>query len=203
MEQGLQNIMRAYGLLDDITPLPYDCGALCGRRCCRPDCRVAGSHAVSGERIAVGGMWLLPGERLLCDSNDFSITTLPNGDFLSCANRCDRKKRPFSCRIFPYFPALSKREDGSWRIRCRADPRGYGVCPLLNKRFPARVSLDFRRQVVRAARILVSDPVVAADLFATSAFLSDLCEMYEKFGRLTPYRNGRPSKSFLRFGLKP
>lgn len=154
-------ILQAYRLLETTTPLPIDCGTLCAHACCQGD-----EHT---------GMWLLPGEEaLLKDETDFSI--LPCEDnaghpMLVCKGRCDRKKRPFACRIFPLFPLVKETEKGGIRIEIIVDPRAGIVCPLRDKEMTA---FRFRRRVRQAAIVLLGDPALRRYLIETGAFLEEL-----------------------------
>lgn len=88
---------RAYRLLDDVTPRRFNCGTLCGAACC---------HNLSKSGDTETGMLLLPFEKdylqhagaagysYLCDSNR------EEPDMLICSGLCDRRFRPFACRIF-------------------------------------------------------------------------------------------------------
>lgn len=126
------------------TPLPFDCGTLCGGACCRdtePD----------------SGMYLFPREEQLYTAKD-SWASLCDTDFfyqkgtcaklLQCPGRCNRNKRPLACRIFPLVPYI---KDGACRVVM--DPRAKWMCPLTT------LSLDdlapeFVHQVKAAARLL-------------------------------------------------
>ena len=58
MNDKIYLIKKAYELLDRVTPLTYDCGKLCGGRCCKGDGNT--------------GMWLFPyEEEILKDIDSF------------------------------------------------------------------------------------------------------------------------------------
>ena len=148
---------RAYALLEDITPLTTDCGAVCGGRCCR-------------ESADSEGMLLFPGEEALLADTDFTIRPADGGLLLTCGGSCDRRKRPLACRMFPLFPVLT--EEG--RVKAVYDPRGYRMCPLVRE--CAHVPLDraFVRAVRRAGRVLTTDPACAAFLRLQSEEIAEL-----------------------------
>ena len=104
-----------YKLLENSTPIGVDCGQLCGGACCEGD----------GET----GMYLFPFEECMYDGTEDWIKIYDN-DFIFrgkpvkiaiCNGRCNRKKRPLSCRIFPLFKC-----DGV----LKNDPRAVHICPL-------------------------------------------------------------------------
>ena len=104
-----------YSLLDDVTPLKVDCGALCDGACCRGD---------------DAGMYLFPHEEVMYSGREkwmeiYDSEVLLRGEplkILVCKGKCDRKKRPLSCRIFPFFVGA----DGKVCI----DKRANAMCPL-------------------------------------------------------------------------
>ena len=148
---------RAYALLEDITPLTTDCGAVCDGRCCR-------------ESADSEGMLLFPGEEALLAGTDFTIRPADGGYLLTCDGTCDRRLRPLACRIFPLFPILT--EEG--RVRAVYDPRGWRMCPLVRECAHVPLDRDFVRAVRRAGRILASDPACAAFLRLQSEEIADL-----------------------------
>ncbi len=112
-----------YSLLDNVTPLKTDCGALCDGACCKGD---------------DAGMYLFPYEEVMYTEKEkwmeiYESDILLRGEpikILVCKGRCDRKKRPLSCRIFPLF--LNK--DGEVSL----DSRANAMCPLVQN----KLSLD-------------------------------------------------------------
>ena len=135
---------RLYALFDGVTPLAKDCGALCGKACCR-----------GGDDL---GMLLFPGEPAALPVKE------QNGRrFVLCGGVCARADRPLACRIFPLFPALSP--DGA--VRAVPDARGYPVCPLARRFSSVRFDPAFIQNVEAAGCLLAQDP-------ACRAFLSEL-----------------------------
>ena len=154
----MNNVLeRAYALLEEVTPLTTDCGAVCDGRCCR-------------ESADSEGMLLFPGEEVLLADAGYTIRPAEGGYLLTCDGTCDRALRPLACRIFPLFPILT--EEG--RVKAVYDPRGWRMCPLVRE--CAHVPLDraFVRTVRRVGRILSTDPACAAFLRQNSEEITDL-----------------------------
>lgn len=154
----MSNVLeRAYALLEEVTPLAADCGAVCDGRCCR-------------ESADSEGMLLFPGEETLLADADFTIRPADGGWLLTCDGVCDRALRPLACRIFPLFPVLT--EEG--RVRAVYDPRGWRMCPLVRECAHVPLRRDFVRAVRRVGRILSADPACAAFLRMQSEEIADL-----------------------------
>ena len=140
---------RAYAAVGALTPLPVDCGLLCGAACCK-DRKESGCgeeygmllfpgeagrfHGVGGFRLEhvdymAGRAWML-----FCD--------------LGCG--CVRRLRPLACRVFPLAPHVG--EGG--RVVARPDPRARAICPLADG---GRLDPRFTRAVGRAFRELAQD----------------------------------------------
>lgn len=151
------HLERAYALLEDLTPLTTDCGAVCDGRCCH-------------ESADSQGMLLFPGEETLLADAGYTITPADGGYLLTCDGTCDRTRRPLSCRIFPLFPYVT--EDG--RVRAVYDPRGYRLCPLVRECAHVPLDRDFVRAVRMAGRILMADPACAAFLRQNSREIDEL-----------------------------
>lgn len=140
-------LFRAAAVLEGVTPLKRDCGAVCDAACCR-ECDPQGGAS---------GMRLFPGETAAVG---FTIADTPSGRLLLCGGRCAREERPLACRLFPLFPYLGA--DG--RIRAVYDPRAYRVCPLVRLRERVPLDRDFVRAVRRAGRILAAEETLRAYL---------------------------------------
>lgn len=130
-----KTIAAALNLIKDLTPLSQDCGKLCGGACCRPD------------ENGAGGMYLFPGERW-----DGPILPGDIAPIAVCDGHCDRARRPLACRIFPLTPVLS---GGIWTLRM--DARARAMCPLASSGVKG-VQRPFARAVIRAIRLIASDP---------------------------------------------
>ena len=148
---------RAYALLEELTPLTTDCGAVCGGRCCQ-------------ESADSEGMLLFPGEETLLAGEGYTIRPADGGYLLTCNGTCNRSRRPLACRIFPLFPIVT--EEG--RVKAVYDPRGYRMCPLVRECAHVPLDRDFVRAVRMAGRVLMEDPAQAAFLRQNSQEIAEL-----------------------------
>lgn len=114
---------QAYKMLEDLTPIPVDCGELCNAACCSDNFE-DGSEA---------GMYLYYGEEVMLES--YKGIKIENSDFkygnetakiAICNGVCNRSFRPLSCRIFPLIPY--KKENSPLTVII--DPRAKSMCPL-------------------------------------------------------------------------
>ena len=157
---GLEAVIAARALLENVTPLRQDCGRICGGACCACD--------EDGQ----GGMLLFPGEEALYDPlpAGFAITdddaVIKGGKLLTCLGSCNRSDRPLSCRLFPLLPT----EKGA-----KLDRRGWAVCPLMEWG-KAGLSREFVEAVSQAGKILYACPEHAAFLSAIHAFNDQLAK---------------------------
>ena len=140
---------KLYGLFDDVTPLKKDCGAVCGRACCKGD--------------AATGMRLFPHEKT-------ALRTVENDGarFALCGGECSRGERPLSCRIFPFFPAI----DDAGSVKVIVDPRAEAVCPLARHSEHIAFRRIFLRRMHAAANLLYAVP-------ECRAFLREITEEIE------------------------
>ncbi|MFZ5817658.1 MAG: hypothetical protein ACOY93_20585 [Bacillota bacterium] len=153
-------IEEARRILADLTPLPFDCGRLCGHKCC--------TDFAPNE-----GVYLLPGELPLFDgSEDFTRWQFHRTDeyefapgweerydaipFLQCTKLCaeQREKRPFECRTYPLLPYLH--EDG--RLEMRYSFLATGLCPLTERFRLEELQPAFVEAAGEAWRVLLQDP---------------------------------------------
>ena len=139
-------LKQARDILENLTPLKSDCGQYCGSACCKDN----------GE--AGSGVWLLPGE-----GADFAPEFLKPGRLpvagktvvtLYCGAACDRKKRPYLCRIFPLVPYYSEKKQ-AWSVRM--DRRAAQICPLFSMGTKA-LCPAFTEGVRQSVQLLASDP---------------------------------------------
>lgn len=143
-------ILKCYKILENETPLESDCGKICENKCCKGD-----------ENI---GMLLFPGEEKLIDEN-MKIRVTENGDKIAvCNGKCDRSKRPLSCRIYPFFP-LIKEFRGKARIKIIFDLRAD--CPLSSNEY--EFNKGFLRQLKRVGKYLLLNE-------KTKKMYIDLCD---------------------------
>ena len=152
---------RAYVRLGHITPIPADCGQLCGKRCCK------------GRED--DGMILFPGEN--CFPPSFHITDRTiNGHpirFAVCTGQCRREARPLSCRIYPFAPYL----DETGTLSVIPDPRAKYVCPLLSESALPLIDRRFRKAVLGVFTLLLDVDGMRPMLAAYSRMLDD----YKRF----------------------
>ena len=143
-------ILKCYKILENETPLEFDCGKICENKCCKGD-----------ENT---GMLLFPGEEKLIDEN-MKIRFTENGDKIAvCNGKCDRSKRPLSCRIYPFFP-LIKEFRGKTRIKIIFDLRAD--CPLSSNEY--EFNKEFLRQLKRVGKYLLLNE-------KTKKMYIDLCD---------------------------
>lgn len=156
---------KAYRLLANSTPLKFDCGLLCNRKCC------------SGDSNA--GMCLFPGEESMFEmQRDFLAIRsekLSDSDvlFAVCNGTCNRKYRPLSCRIFPYAPYI----DESGRLTIIEDPRARYLCPLLLGSPGIKIDKLFKRRISEVFHLLIQD----IDIKNHISLLSGTLTEYSKF----------------------
>ncbi len=108
-----------YEKLDAVSPVPFDCGEICGSICCQGD-------------DPETGLYLLPGEeKLFTDSDWKSVEETEYGIFVQCKGpeNCDRSRRPMQCRTFPLMPVID--DDGVLQVE-KSDIETPYSCPLIN-----------------------------------------------------------------------
>lgn len=150
-------IAHANQIIGDATPLPADCGKLCGAKCCRDD---------------DAGMLLFPGEAArLARTPGFEIGRIEymGGEtwLLCCEGFCNRELRPLACRIFPLAPHVEA--DGG--VTALPDPRARRMCPLADG---SCLDRRFRNAVGRALAYLGHDPRMLAFMRRLSSELDEL-----------------------------
>ena len=153
-----------YRLLDRVSPVPYDCGTLCGAACCRAE--------EPGKEM---GIYLLPGEELLHPrpedpEDDWLIwreddpeehglpCNWPNpAYFVRCKTppKCPRELRPFQCRTFPLKPFINS--DGILTLVYNLDDLPY-KCPLAWQAM--ELTEDFVKATYTVWYHLLRDPAV-------------------------------------------
>ena len=159
-------LVRARGLLENVTPLHTDCGLACGHACCRP---------MEGEMT---GMLLFPGEEAYYEGLEgYRMTETSHGTLLICSGRCDRADRPLSCRLMPLIPLV--REDG---VKIATDLRAKTVCPLARQGKDA-LSPEFVAAVREAGRILTEDDAQRAFLVRLTQQQDELKALRNQFRR--------------------
>ncbi len=153
-----KTIGKVYRILKNVTPLKTDCGVLCAGECCKGDNDT--------------GMILFPGEeKLFENSEEFVVKKTTDGkNILVCGGKCDREKRPISCRIFPLFPMLV--DD---RIYVIDDPRASGICPLIFDKM--KIKKNFERKVAKAGKILAENEETGELLLKLTDEISEIISM--------------------------
>ena len=165
--------LQLYKLFDDSTPLPADCGALCGKACC------------DGED---SGMYLFPGEKKVFALLNPAWVRIERSEFkytyndvekpvhiAFCDGACDRFQRPLACRIFPLTPYLDQAE----QLHIMIDPRAKPVCPLSAGLDIAQFDGGFVRNVKKTFILLCKNREFKAFLKAYSAYLDDFLKFYQ------------------------
>ncbi len=154
-----------YAILKDTTPLKIDCGQLCGGACCE----------VTDE---ITGMYLFPGEEAMYENmpswgefydTDFSYKG-KYVDLFTCTGKCDRERRPLSCRIFPLVPYAKKGK----KLEIRMDIRGRGMCPLATAMRVDDLSPDFVKKVTAAMKLCMANPEIREFLYELSESLDEV-----------------------------
>ncbi len=126
-------IKKAYEFLENVTPVKYDCGKICDKKCCKGNDN--------------DGMLLFPGEEeFFRESESFEVYYDGRYESLAvrCKGPCNRSERPLSCRIFPY---LIYEDVKNSKFSVAPDIRALDFCPLISEKY------DFDRKFLRALRI--------------------------------------------------
>ena len=161
-EQMKKSIEKIYKMLDEVSPVNFDCGTLCGEVCCIYD---------EGDYINQNlALYLLPGEELMYEDSDcFDLYVMSSKDLdyphtwqddvflVECKNppHCDRRIRPIQCRTFPLIPHLSKNS----RLHLIFDENEFPYeCPLITDNI--KLNEDFIKVTYNVWKILIRDPVV-------------------------------------------
>lgn len=162
-----ETVAACRDLLDRLTPLTSDCGAVCGAACCR---------TLEGDET---GMLLFPGEDAYYQERPgYRIKPSALGALLICDGHCAREDRPLSCRLFPLLPVLRGEE-----IKVAVDLRARAVCPLA--RHGVRAMQGEMIEAVRACgRLLQADP-------AQHPFLQRLTDQQDELKALMNIFGGR------------
>lgn len=151
-----------YSFLRKTTPLDFDCGKICGGKCCGADDET--------------GMLLFPGEEKFLDEN-IRVIENKNGDKIAvCDGRCDRNKRPLACRIYPLFPIIYN-EKGQYKIKVIFDIRAN--CPLSAGEY--NFTRRFIKSVKRVGKYLLLNEETADFYRELSEMIEDNTEFAKKF----------------------
>lgn len=165
MRELSRTIQVCRELLEAVTPLKKDCGAICGGVCCR---------SLEGEET---GMLLFPGEEAYyADLTGYRIVPGDAGPLLICSGTCDRADRPLSCRLFPLLPLL--REDD---VKVNIDRRAHAVCPLAVQGKRA-MDPSFVEKVRSVGASLAKDPETRPFLEKLTRMNDELLALQRAFG---------------------
>lgn len=169
-----------YRLLDRVSPVPFDCGTLCGAACC--SCEDTGTNPDDTEYEM--GIYLYPGEEKLFTGKEswlrWTMEYAEDYDFPDswqgkiyfarciCAPHCPRELRPLQCRFFPLAPHLMA--DGRL-VLIRSDLELPYGCPLISDRLPLTPS--FVKATYTVWSHLIRDPLLADLVAYDSSFRKD------------------------------
>lgn len=153
--------------LNRLTPLPFDCGRLCGGACCTGDSDTGMYLFPFEEQFYKGkrGFKIFDSELLMQNGTPIKI--------ISCTASCLRSLRPVSCRIFPLFPYFKK---GSVP-KAIIDPRAKGVCPITYPESSRYIQPSFYREVELFGRFLAKTEQGANFLESVSFVLDDYMKL--------------------------
>jgi len=157
-----RTIQKIYQRLDEVTPVDFDCGKLCGEVCCVYD-----ADETHTEELV---LYLLAGEELMYeDSPDFELYYMDSSEIryphswkdniylVKCKNppRCDRSIRPIQCRTFPLVPHISK--NGEFHLVLDETEFPY-ECPIIRDHI--KLNEDFINVTYEIWKMLISNPLV-------------------------------------------
>ena len=163
-EEMKKSIQKLYNMLEEVTPLDYDCGTLCGEVCCLYD-----EDDCPNKDLV---LYLLPGEELMYENNeyfdlyyidpkelDYPRSWKDEVFIVECNNppHCDRKIRPIQCRTFPLIPHITK--DGKFHLILDKNEFPY-ECPIIRDNIP--LNEDFIQVTYKVWKILITNPNVHA-----------------------------------------
>lgn len=164
-EEAMKKIYKkAYSIIGDLTPIKADCGKLCDKICCKGD-----------ENT---GMYLFPFEEFMMENtehwlkiskSDFNYANERYADIAVCTKPCPRDKRPFSCRIFPLVPYVSK--DGNFLVVM--DKRANSMCPLAFALSEEELDPNFKKAVYDACLHLMNYRLIAKFIKSQSRLIDE------------------------------
>lgn len=163
--------LQLYRLFDECTPLPVDCGKLCGSACCEGD--DCGMYLFPGEKAVYE---LLNSKQIRVEKSDFYYNynnKRYNVPLAMCKGDCDRFMRPLACRIFPLTPIID--DDGNLQVI--TDPRAKSICPLSKALKLDEYSERFSKNIYRCFSLLRQNPQIEAFLKEYTKIIKE----YERF----------------------
>lgn len=159
--------MAIYRLLDKVSPIQSDCGALCDAACC--NCGGDSGHA-DGLDFDLG-IYLLPGEEKVftmkedwlkwsieyAEDYDFPDSWFGKIHFVRCKTPpfCVREMRPLQCRFFPLAPHIST--DGDLHLIISPLDLPYS-CPLIKDSI--KLEDKFIKANYTVWKRLIKDPLI-------------------------------------------
>jgi hypothetical protein len=161
-KQMKKSIEKIYAMLDEVSPVDFDCGKLCGQVCCLYD-----EDDCPNKDLV---LYLFPGEELMYEDNDsFDLFYLPSKEvnyphtwdddvfLVECKTppNCDRKIRPIQCRTFPLIPHITK--DNKFHLIFDENEFPY-ECPIIRDNI--KLNDDFIQVTYKVWNILIKDPMV-------------------------------------------
>ncbi|WP_407380211.1 hypothetical protein [Methanobrevibacter sp.] len=162
MEITEENIRKIHEKLNEVSPVDYDCGKLCGEICCVYD-----SEEFPNDDLII---YLLPGEETLYENSKsfelkhFKISEIKyphswkDGVYtVKCTNppNCEREIRPIQCRTFPLIPHITKDR----RFHLIFDDSQYPYrCPLIKDNI--KLNDDFVKETYKTWRFLLKNRLV-------------------------------------------
>ncbi|MDP4181988.1 MAG: hypothetical protein Q8942_12955 [Bacillota bacterium] len=152
---------KAYRKLYNITPVKFDCGQICNKKCCNGNDEM--------------GMILFPEEisylqQLNVNFLNFRQETniWQDINFAFCNGACNRKYRPLSCRIYPFTPYIDKQGI----LKIIKDPRAKYVCPLLYIG-DIKINNRFSRTIKKVFKELIQDNEIREHIDSNSRILDE------------------------------
>mgnify|MGYP003290760471 CR=1 FL=1 len=158
---------KAYSLLEDLTPIPADCGKLCESACCKsPDEEEAGMYLYYKEEVMLKNY-----PDIKIEETDFTYDGM-SAKIAICDGTCDRHFRPLSCRIFPLVPY--KKENSPLTIII--DPRAKAMCPLAKTFKMSDFDEDFIETVMYIFKVLSREKHIKSFIIEQSYLLDEYME---------------------------
>lgn len=151
---------RVYELLDE-PPVPFDCGVLCNKICCKDWKDEVGIYLLPGEEqmFTFKEPWL-KWEKHSTEDYEFCPDWQGEFYFARCIGNCDRARRPIQCRTFPLIPHLHP----NGRLSIIFNYTYQDLCPLIAKNDYKLLNPQFIKNVELAWKILLNDPMIYSDV---------------------------------------
>lgn len=157
---------KLYKIIGDVTPLDVDCGKLCNGACCEVTDEITGMYLFPYENVMYKDM---PEWGKIYDI-DFTYDGGKSVDLFTCTGKCERKRRPLSCRIFPLTPYAHRGE----KLKIIMDVRGKGMCPLATAMKIDDLSPLFVEKVTEAMELCMHVKQTREFIYALTASLDEI-----------------------------